>query len=461
MDNHHPTLSRVEANQQAQKNRKHPLRWIFGTLVVILLGLAAYVGYLYYTVQDAGNSIQDPSTSVKVNSKDFDGKKKFAVLLLGTDTGALGRTEKRGNTDTVIVAVVNPAKKRYTLMSIPRDTMAQMIGTDEFEAEKINAAYSIGGAKMAMKTVSRLLNVPIKYYSLVNMGGLVKIVDYLGGITVKPPLSFSYNGASFTKGKKTKVNGGQALSYARMRYDDPQGDYGRQIRQREVITQIIKSAATWKTLTNLSNILSSVKGNVRTNISFNALVAIFRNYQSSTKHSESDYLHGYPAYIGDAAYQVTSTKELQRVSNKLRKELGLKAEQLDNNETYQNARNEANGFSFKSTNTQNYNIYPYSGQKTSTKKTSTKATASKKVAQTTRSTSNNTGYVNNSANNSSAGYLNNYANNSANTNTQQSQSQQGTGESQASTNQSAPGQSQSSQTSEAQHDAENSDGGRR
>ena len=76
---------------------------------------------------------------------EFNGKKRFAVLLMGTDTGALNRTEKRGRTDTMILAVVNPAKKRYTLVSIPRDTMAQMVGSSSFTTEKINAAYEIGG----------------------------------------------------------------------------------------------------------------------------------------------------------------------------------------------------------------------------------------------------------------------------------------------------------------------------
>src|SRR5699024_9901892 len=114
-----------------------------------------------------------PQTAVKTTGE-FNGKKRFAVLLMGTDTGALHRTEKRGRTDTMILAVVNPAKKHYTLVSIPRDTMAQMIGTDEFGVEKINAAYEIGGARMAMDTVSELINVPVKYYAVVNMGGIMK-----------------------------------------------------------------------------------------------------------------------------------------------------------------------------------------------------------------------------------------------------------------------------------------------
>ncbi|MDK7094082.1 LCP family protein, partial [Gardnerella swidsinskii] len=77
----------------------------------------------------------------------FSGKEPFNILLLGTDTGAFGRKEVRGNSDTMIIVTVNPAKKKLSLMSIPRDTMARMIGTESFSVHKINAAYNIGGAK--------------------------------------------------------------------------------------------------------------------------------------------------------------------------------------------------------------------------------------------------------------------------------------------------------------------------
>ncbi len=169
-------------------------------------------------------------------------RKKFAVLLMGTDTGALDRTEKMGNTDTIILAVVNPEKKRYTLMSIPRDTMAQMVGSNQFRVEKINAAYSLGGARMSMASVSKLINVPIKYYALVNMGGIMKMIRYVGGINIRPTLSFEYGGYIFKKDKLTHMGGAGALAYSRMRYDDPQGDYGRQQRQRQVITTLIKKS---------------------------------------------------------------------------------------------------------------------------------------------------------------------------------------------------------------------------
>lgn len=355
---YHPKSTRV----QNHKYRKYHI-WprIVGLVVLAAVGAAiAYFTSVYFKTKNAVDKTYDPHTAVKTTGE-FNGKKHFAVLLMGTDTGALDRTEKRGRTDTMILAVVNPAKKRYTLISIPRDTMAQMIGADSFQTEKINAAYEFGGAKMSMDSVSKLINVPIKYYAVVNMGGIMKMIRYVGGINIRPTLSFEYGGYIFKKGKLTHMGGAGALAYSRMRYDDPRGDYGRQERQRQVITTLIKRAISVSSLSNLDSILTSVSSNVRTNLPFSALQQIATNYRGCAKTSTSDYLHGYNAMIDDAAYQVQPTSELQRISNKVRTELGLEKETISNNETYQNKRNIAHGFSFKSGKTQDYHIYDYTG----------------------------------------------------------------------------------------------------
>ena len=354
--NKKPDVSRVQLHSDSNK-KKHVLSWVVSIVVVVIVAAASYSAYVYFKAKNAVDQTYDPNNKVEIKSGEFNGKNSFAVLLMGTDTGALSRTEKMGNTDTMILAVVNPKKKRYSLMSIPRDTMAQMIGASKFEVQKINAAYSIGGAKMAMSSVSELINVPIKYYAVVNMGGIMKMIRYVGGIDVKPTLSFEYGGYKFKKGETTHMGGAGALAYSRMRYDDPEGDYGRQKRQRQVITTLIQKAVSISSLSNLNSILESVSGNVRTNLPFSVLQSIAMNYRNCANDSKSDYLHGYSVEIDDSSYQVQPTKELQRVSNYVRSELGLQQEVVNNNETYQNQRNVADGFSFNSTKTQEYKIY--------------------------------------------------------------------------------------------------------
>ncbi|MBN7276476.1 LCP family protein [Lactobacillus acetotolerans] len=353
----HPSKTRVELHSKDYKKKSRVLAWIISIIAILVVAAAAYSTYVYFKTKNAVDHTCDTNNRVEVKNGEFNGKKKFAVLLMGTDTGALDRTEKMGNTDTIILAVVNPEKKRYTLMSIPRDTMAQMVGSNQFRVEKINAAYSLGGARMSMASVSKLINVPIKYYALVNMGGIMKMIRYVGGINIRPTLSFEYGGYIFKKDKLTHMGGAGVLAYSRMRYDDPQGDYGRQQRQRQVITTLIKKAVSVSTLSNLDSILSSISGNVRTNLPFNALQQIAVNYRGSAKTVKNDYLHGTTAEIDDASYQVQSTKELQRVSDYVRGELGLDPETINNNETYQNERNIQRGFSFTSSKTQNYKIY--------------------------------------------------------------------------------------------------------
>ena len=280
----HPHNSRVDTH--SYKNR-HIWVWVISIVALLAVAGAAYFASVYFRTKSA-----------------------------------VDRTEKRGRTDTMILAVVNPAKKRYTLVSIPRDTMAQMVGSESFKTEKINAAYELGGARMSMDSVSKLINVPIKYYAVVNMGGIMKMIRYVGGINIRPTLSFEYGGYIFKKGKLTHMGGAGALAYSRMRYDDP-------------------------------------RGNVRTNLPCSAMQQIAMNYRSCANSSSSDYLHGYNAMIDDAAYQVQPNSELQRISNLVRKELGLPKEMISNNETFQNEKNIANGFSFKSEKTQHYHIYDY------------------------------------------------------------------------------------------------------
>ncbi|WP_309297203.1 LCP family glycopolymer transferase [Lapidilactobacillus luobeiensis] len=342
-----------------EDNGVKKLRWgrISGLLFLILIFAAgAYALRLYGQTKKALNGTYQAAGESK-SAAVFQQKKAFSVLLLGADTGAEGRTDQ-GNSDTMIVATVNPSSKKVLLTSVPRDTMAELIGTSGFNVQKINAAYREGGSEMALNTVSKLLNVPLDYYVTINMGGLEKIVDAVGGVDVDVPFTFSYGGTTFTKGAM-HLNGTQSLAYARMRYDDPENDYGRQKRQRQIITAIIKSTASTGTLANFQKVLKAITSNMKTNLTFDDMVQIFLNYRSASESISSDYIHGTAANIGAASYQIASTTELQRISDKIRQTQGLSTVTLNNEETRQNRLNVTNqGFIFENpTVEQNFVIY--------------------------------------------------------------------------------------------------------
>lgn len=146
---------------------------------------------------------------------------------MGTDVGALGRgTSYAGNTDTMELLTVNTVKKTMTITAIPRDTLIKVNTNKGADYVKLNAAYAIGGASEAKKQVSKLLDVPVDYYALMNMGTLERVVNVVGGVDVNNPFAFTYEGHHFKKGWQ-HLNGKMALKYSRMRYDDPDNDYGR------------------------------------------------------------------------------------------------------------------------------------------------------------------------------------------------------------------------------------------
>ncbi|AVK64725.1 LytR family transcriptional regulator [Lactobacillus sp. CBA3606] len=312
--------------QGPQKKRRHPVRnTILVIIAVLLVGIGAFAARTYFNAKSAAKIVYQSSGIKKTRDTGavLNGKKPVSILLLGTDTGALGRDYK-GRTDTLIVATINPQTKTTTLMSLPRDSEVAISGFEQDFPAKLNAAYAYGSAGTTIKTVQNWLNVPIDYYALINMGGMKKVINEIGGIDITPIRTFTYEGYTFTKGVKTHMNGAKALAYSRMRYDDPLGDYGRQQRQRQLITAIISESSS---ATNLmkQDFLKSIAKQTRTDLTFGNLTSIVSNYRKATKNIVSDHAQGTGKNIDGQSFEVVSQTEKQRVTNVLRKSLDLKA----------------------------------------------------------------------------------------------------------------------------------------
>ncbi|ANK59070.1 hypothetical protein AYR54_01570 [Loigolactobacillus backii] len=325
------------------RKKRHTVLYTFLIIILVLIvGGGAYAYKMYHDVQNTANKVYKKESGTnhqRSPQTTLDAKKPISILLLGTDTGALGRTY-HGRSDTMIVATVNPQNKQLTMVSIPRDTKAHIVGKGANYIEKINSAYSYGGSAMAINTTQELLNIPIDYYVTVNMGGIQRIVNAVGGVTIDAPFAFKYDGNSFKKGSQ-HLNGKQALAYSRMRYDDPEGDYGRQKRQRQVIESIVKSAVSVKTLWNFDDILQSMSDNVQTDLTFKNMQTIQKNYKSAATNMVDDHLQGQNATIDGGSYQVATTKELNRISSLIRTQLNLPKEKVNNLETQQNSQGQA------------------------------------------------------------------------------------------------------------------------
>ena len=107
-----------------RKKRGKAKRVFWSILAVLLLGIGGFAYYEYHTVKNGANSAYKSGgiSSAENGSKNsvLSSSKPIAILLMGTDTGALGRTYK-GRTDSIMVAVLNPKTKKTTLVSFERD----------------------------------------------------------------------------------------------------------------------------------------------------------------------------------------------------------------------------------------------------------------------------------------------------------------------------------------------------
>ncbi|MGG5370363.1 LCP family protein [Enterococcus sp. AZ196] len=289
---------------------------LLGVFLVVVLAIVGMGAKIYrdakFTAEQTYESVERKKDST--DQQEFIAKKDpFTILLLGVDTGNLGRVEK-GRSDTMMVAAVNPKKKQSLLVSLPRDTYAEIIGHST--KDKINHAYAFGGASMAMDTVEELLDVPIMYYMTINMQGIQNLVDAVGGIEVTNSFEFTYDGKTFPRGHQ-ELTGETALKYSRMRYDDPNGDYGRQQRQQELLKGVAKKALSIKGLTRSQAILNTLGANVKTDLTFDEMKRLMQDYQGAFNKIESEQLKGEGFTQEGISYQRVSEEEVTRVHKKI------------------------------------------------------------------------------------------------------------------------------------------------
>ena len=293
---------------------------IFGIILVLFLAVVGMGAKLYWDVSKSMDKTYETVERSKKSQVNLNNKEPFSVLLLGIDTGDDGRVEQ-GRSDTTIVATVNPRDKQTTLVSLARDTYVDIPG--QGKQDKLNHAYAFGGASLAMDTVENYLNIPINHYVSINMAGLKELVNAVGGIEVNNNLTFSQDGYDFTIGK-TSLDGEQALSYSRMRYEDPNGDYGRQERQRKVIEGIVQKVLSLNSVSNYQQILTAVSDNMKTDLSFDDMKKIALDYRSAFGKVKQDQLQGTGFMQDGVSYQRVDEQELTRVQQELKNQLNTK-----------------------------------------------------------------------------------------------------------------------------------------
>lgn len=241
----------------------------------------------------------------------------MSVLLLGIDSGSLGRVEV-GRSDVIMVMTINPNTNHITLTSIPRDTYVEIVGQGIMD--KINHAYAFGGIEMSRATVEQFLDIAIDHYMAVNMAGLSELIDQLGGVEVIPPTSFSISGYDFVEGQAITLDGEMALAYVRERYTSG-GDYGRQERQRQLVTAVISQISNSKNIFNLKNIFYSLNENIKTDFDLVTLMGLYKEFNDTDDNVTTYQISGYPQMIDNIYYEIPDNDLLDNVKSILKNEL--------------------------------------------------------------------------------------------------------------------------------------------
>lgn len=156
-------------------------------------------------------------------------------LLLGTDSRDPANAAD-GRSDTIMLVHLNAARDKAYIISYPRDMYVAIPG---YGQSKINAAYSLGGPPLTVRTMEDLTGARMDHVVLVDFDGFIDLTTDLGGVTVTNDHAFSSHGYTYPAGQIT-IAGEEALWFVRERYALPEGDLDRAENQRKVIKAIVQ-----------------------------------------------------------------------------------------------------------------------------------------------------------------------------------------------------------------------------
>lgn len=353
-------------NKYTSSQSNHIVSYIMLCIAMIAILSFILISLYFHSVQKSVNHSYSSTglDSEGIVSQLIQNKKPISFLVLGTDVGTDGgfgtNRNRVGLTDSMMIVTINPHKKITTLISVPRDIMTSITGFENTFPQKLNAAYafkeasdsniSLGdGVGTAISTLQKMFNFPINYYAMVNMSGLGDVVNQLGGISVTAPLTFAFSQETahdtgkdlyqFEKGSTkfkyaadgehfksySKMDGKAALAFSRMRYQDPNGDYGRTQRQRMLLNAIInKIKANPAKILNLKFINTTTK-NIASDLNAKDMMALGSNYISAAQNIVSFTVQGEGQIYDGLSYQRVTTSQRQAITNKVRESLELKS----------------------------------------------------------------------------------------------------------------------------------------
>jgi len=243
--------------------------------LVLVGGVLLYLSPVLALLDNHELSPGKPLATPAATPPPLDSKQRVNILLLGSDNDQKF-AQDAVLSQTMIVVSIDPAKRQVTLLSLPRDLWVAIPG---HARAKIDLAYAEGGAPLARATVERAFRIPIHYYAWIGLNGLVKVVDRLGGVDVDvlhPVLDDNYPNDFSNSGYGTErvylaagpqhLDGRHTLQYVRSRHGDLLSDFGRSVRQQQVLLAMQQRTAGMDLVTALPSSARDLTGRVKTDL---------------------------------------------------------------------------------------------------------------------------------------------------------------------------------------------------
>ncbi|WUQ09689.1 LCP family protein [Streptomyces sp. NBC_00250] len=236
------------------------------TALSVTVLAAGGIGHAVVTGLDTGITRVDPFKDMKNRPQAGNG---MNVLVVGTDGRDRITPEERAKyrlggapchcTDTVMLVHISEDRERASVVSLPRDSYAEMPEHTDLTSGKkhhahpvkLNAAYAEGGPGLTVRTVESMTGVKIDHYLEVDFTSFMRTVDAVGGVQIctTRPVKDSYTGLDLPAGTH-ELDGGQALQYVRSRHIDGAADIGRMQRQQRFLAALIERITSGGVLFN-------------------------------------------------------------------------------------------------------------------------------------------------------------------------------------------------------------------
>jgi polyisoprenyl-teichoic acid--peptidoglycan teichoic acid transferase len=173
-------------------------------------------------------------------------------VIMGYDS----RDPSVERSSSLMILHLNARGDQAYFISFPRDTWVSIPGHGN---NRINAAYRIGGSKLAVSTLEDLTDTRVDHAALVDIQGFAKLTDQVGGVTVYNKTEFTSHGFHYPKGNIT-VSGARALYFVGERNSLPRGDFDRAANERNLVRAIMAKTLSKKTISDPKRLFSVVSG---------------------------------------------------------------------------------------------------------------------------------------------------------------------------------------------------------